>query len=109
MLMRRGKNRLIVDSQFSLALAHITSGAEMKLGCRHRFLKLRRLDHPSKKRIGIEQNRIIKEDVVNPHDFFVAQNNIGSVRVALMHRQPQSEMRVMIKISTGRNNPIDEA
>src|SRR5262249_1326457 len=65
--------------------------------------------HPAKKRVSVEQNRIIKEDVVNSDDFFVPQNNIGGLRVALVHRQAESEVCVVIKIRARRNDPIDEA
>ena len=54
--MRRGEQRLIFQTKLSFALKHVTTGAIMKLGRRHRLLKLMRFDHAAKERVGVEQH-----------------------------------------------------
>ena len=81
----------------------------MKLRCRHRLLKLVRFDHLAEKLICVQQHRVIKENVVDAHDFFFAQDDVRRLRVAFMHRQTNSEMRIVIKVGAGRNNPVDKA
>ena len=80
----------------------------MELRARHRPLKVGALDDRSKKRIRRQQDVIIEEDVVNANDAFLAQNDVRLLGVATVHRQPETEVRVVIQIRTRRDNPINE-
>ena len=81
----------------------------MKLRCRHWLLKLVRLDHATEKLIRVQQHRVIKENVVDAHDFCFPQDDVRRLRVALVHRQANAEMRIVIEVRAGRNNPVDKA
>jgi len=92
-----------------LTLVNISPAQVVKLGGRHRTLKLRSFDYLAEECVSVEQHRVIEEDVVDADHFFFAQRDIGRVRVALVHSETDTEVRVVIEIGAGRDDPIDKA
>src|SRR5215217_2576098 len=88
---------------------NITTTQVVKLRRGHRPLKLWAFDYLAEECVRIEQHRIIEKDVVDADDFFLAQHDVGGLRISLVHSEPDSEMRVVVKISARGNNPVDEA
>src|ERR671921_189921 len=39
---------------------------------------------------------------------FLPQHDVGLLRVAAMHREPKSKVRVVIQVRASRDDPIDE-
>ena len=81
----------------------------MKLGGRHRFLKLFPGNYLAEESIGIQQHGVVEEDVVDAHHFLFAQHNVGNVGPALAHYQADTKVRVVIEIGAGRDYPIHKA
>ena len=81
----------------------------MELGARHRALEFLALNDLAEERVGRQQHVVVEEDVVDADDAFLAQHDVGLLRVAAVHREPESEMRVVIEIRAGRDDPVDEA
>jgi hypothetical protein len=53
--------------------------------------------------------RVVEEDVVDAHDLFAAQHDVGDLRVALMQREPDAEVRVVVEVRARRDDPVNEA
>ena len=66
-------------------------------------------DQSAKKGVGIEQHVVIEEDVIDPHDLCRTQYTVVQFGIALMHRQTDAEVSVVVQIRAGRNDPINEA
>jgi len=80
----------------------------VKLGGRHVFLELRLAHDPAEVRVGFEEHRVVKQDVVDPHDAFRAQDAVVDVVSSPMQRQPEAEVGVVIEIRARGDDPIDE-
>src|SRR5947209_5816170 len=52
---------------------------------------------------------VVEKDVVDSYDLFLAQSYVGGVRVALMKREANAEVRVVIKVRARRDYPVNEA
>ena len=73
------------------------------------FSEIRRARSAAEKRIGVEQHGIIKENIVDADDLFFTQNSVVEFSVALVKREPDAEMRVVIKIRAGRDDPVNKS
>jgi hypothetical protein len=60
------------------------------------------------KRVGREEHVVVEEDVIDANDALFAQDDVRFLRVAPVHREAETEMRVVIEIRAGRDDPIDE-
>ncbi len=62
----------------------------------------------AEERVGREQHVVVEEDVVDADDAFVAQHDVRLLRIPAVHREPEAEVRVVIEIRAGRDDPVDE-
>jgi len=92
-----------VLTEFSLALCTYLR-IDSELRSRHWFLKFFARDDLAEKSIGIQQHRVVKENVIDPNHFFFAQHDVRSLRIALVHCQPDPKVRVVIEIGSGGND-----
>ena len=104
-----GEERLVLEPKLALALAHVLAAEVVKLGRGHRALELFALDEAAEEGVRVKQHRVVEEDVVDAHDLFVAQRDVRDGRVALMEREADAEVRVVIEVRAGRDDPVDEA
>src|SRR5215813_9982621 len=107
--MRSRQQRLVFQAELALTLQNIAAGPKMKFGSGHGLLKFRRLNDASEERIGVEQYRVVKKDIVNTDDFFLTQHDVRCLGIAFMHGKADAEVRVVIEVSAGGNHPVDES
>ena len=103
------EQRFLPDAEHLLALAYVFAGEIVKLRTRHRPLEFLAGNNFSEERVGRQQHIVIEENVINADDAFFAQNDIGFLCVAAVHRESKPEMGVVIQVRTGRDDPVDES
>ena len=72
------------------------------------LLEFRRADDFAEELIGLQQDVVLKKDVVNADDAFFAQDAVVEIGQPAPHLEADAEMRIVIEIGAGRNDPIDE-
>ena len=80
----------------------------MERGARHWTLELFALYDGAKKRVRRQQDIVVKEDVIDPNDALLAKHDVRLLRVPAVHRQAETEVRVVIQIRTRRDDPVDK-
>src|SRR5260370_5104065 len=81
----------------------------MKLGGAKCFLKSLAPAQRSVKLVGAEQVLVVEDDVVNPDNLVFTELEIVQARPRLVHIHAQSEMRIVVEIGAGADNPVHEA
>src|SRR4029077_1462178 len=84
-------------------------GAIVEFRTAHRLLEFLLRGNFAKERVGREQDLVVEENVVDAYDALLAQLDIIGLGRTLKHLEPQAEVRVVIKVRTRRDHPIDEA
>ena len=80
----------------------------MKFGGSHRPGEDVVADQLAIERVGVEQGLVVEDDVVDPDHVVLPQREIVEVRPALVQRQVECEVGVVVKVGAGRDDPVDE-
>ena len=105
---RRGQQRAVLEAELFLARAHVPAAQPVELRSAHRALEFRGGDHFAEERVGVEQHRVVEEDVVDAHHALLAQLDVVGLVRALVHREPQGEVGVVVEVRSGRHDPVHE-
>jgi hypothetical protein len=54
-------------------------------------------DDLAEERVGVEQHVVVEEDVVDAHDALLAQHDVVGSCGAAVHREPEPEVRVVVR------------
>src|SRR5262249_45412439 len=104
--MRRADKGLICQSKNAAPFEHIFTRAIMKLRGTHRVLEFWSDDDFAEKLICLQKYVVVKENVVDADDAFFAQNPVIEIGQPSAHFEANAEMRIVIEIRAGRNNPV---
>ena len=72
-------------------------------------LELRALDDLPEERVRAEQDVVVEEDVVDADDAVLAQDGVACCRITAVHREAEAEVRVVVEVRAGGDDPVDEA
>src|SRR5260370_19519998 len=97
--------RFIFQAEYAASFKHIFPGQMVKLCCTHRPLEFRAADDFTKKLIGLEEDVVLKEDVINSNYPLFPQNAIVQIMQTPPHLQAQAEMCIVIEICACRDHP----
>src|SRR5262247_2186726 len=109
MLIGGAEQRLFADPKDTLTFADVFAAQMVELGAAHTMLELRTSDDLPEEGIGGQQYMVIEKDVVDAYYALLAQHHVVRVRIALMQGKPDGEVGVVIEISSGGDDPVDEA
>src|ERR1041385_3428758 len=96
--MCRAEKRFVFQVEHAAALKYIFAGEMVKLGGAHGSLKFGDADHLTKEMIGLEQDIILKENVVNANDSLFTQDPIVQAMQSPPHLEANAEMCIVVKI-----------
>ncbi len=99
----------MLEAQLVLTTAQVLAAQEVELGRTHRALELRSRDDLAEERVGVEQHVVVEEDVVDADDALFAQFHVVGLVRALVHGQPEAEVRIVVEIGTRGHDPVHEA
>jgi hypothetical protein len=81
----------------------------VELGRRHRAGELRLAQHLAEEGIGLEQDVLIEQDVVDADGALLAQLDVVGPWRPGVNRVAERVVRVVIQVGPGRDDPVDEA
>src|SRR2546425_13322816 len=98
--MRLRQERRLPLPERLLSLEHVAPGPMVKLGGAHGLLKFRSAKHLAEKGVGGEKDVVVEKDVEDSHDPLIAKRHVVHVALALVHREPDADMGIVIEIRT---------
>ncbi len=98
----------VFDAEFTFALTDVFSHEKVEFIAPHGPLKLGPLDDFAHESIGVEQDIVIKEDIVDTDDSFVTEFDVIEEWGAGVKFHAQAEMEVMIEVCARGDDPVHE-
>src|SRR5437588_12574468 len=80
----------------------------MKLRGPHRLLKRLAATEGAVEAVGAEQFLVVEDDVVNANDLVFEELQVVKSWPRLVHVHAESEVRIVIKVGAGADDPVDE-
>ena len=106
--MCRAEQRLVLQAQHPAAFKDIFARQGDGIPRCSWFAEIPALDHFAEKMIGFQQDVIFKENVVDADNAFFPQNTVVQIMQAAPHLETNAEMRIVVQIRAGRNDPVDK-
>ena len=80
----------------------------VELGGSHRLGEDVLADQFAVKAVGVEQRLVVEDDIVDPDDRVFAEGEVVEVGPALVERQVEGVVGVVVEVSPGGDDPVDE-
>ncbi len=107
--MRDPEDRLPLEAECPLALQHVRADTVVVLRRGHRALELGELAHLAEEGVGVQQDVVVEDDVVDAHHAVLAQLHVVHERRAAMQRHSEPEVGVVIEVGARGHHPVHEA
>ncbi len=108
-MVRDGDERGIFEAEFALALADVFAEEIMEFVGAHGPLELATADDLADEGVGVEQDGVVEEDVVDADDVAFAQFDVVEKRRAAVQLHVEAVMDVVVEVGARGDDPVDEA
>ena len=104
-----GDERGIFEAEFAFALVDVFAEEVVKFVGAHGALEFAALDDLADEGVGVEQNVVVEEDVVNADDPAFAEVDVVEERRAAVELHIEAVMDVVVEVGARGDDPVDEA
>ena len=104
----RGEQAVGRSTQRRRSAVEVAAHLVMELRRPHRPRERLARDQLAIEGVGVEQGRIIEDDVVDPDDVVLAEEVVIQVRAALVQGEVEGVVGVVIEVGAGGDDPVDE-
>src|SRR4030067_856120 len=104
----RREDAPLADPELFLPPGDVPPDPVMELRRAHLALELLLLEHPAEEGVGVEENLVGEQDVVDPDDPFLVEDRVVEERGSRMHLHPEPEVNVVVEVRPRRYDPVDE-
>ena len=104
----RGQHTRITQPELVLSRGKILPHHVVQLGGGHVVCVLWRGQDLADELVGLQQDVVVEQNVVDPDHAVLAENPVVELVASLVHRQPESEVGIVVEVRPGRHDPVDE-
>ena len=104
-----GDERGVFEAEFAFALVDVFAEEVVKFVGAHGPLEFAAADDLADEGVGVEEDGVIEEDVVDADDVAFAELDVVEERRAAVELHVEAIMDVVVEVGAGGDDPVDEA